>query len=518
MPETTRVIEMVSVKATKEKLIERGIAPELVEKVTEEMGCKALKDIAALTVGDLADKGVSEEDALALIAAAKGKAVKAASASAPKKVVDEPAAPFAYVSKVKQRSELEEDLFAIRDEVDKDLPDKVISDIASRLEKVYKSIESEQDQDEKKKRYDRVHGSHRDLVEKASEMYTKRLMVPHESAGVVAAHSIGEPGTQMNMRTFHNAGVANILTTQGLPRLVEIVDARHSSTPSMDIPLKAGIRDYPELARQVSYKIEATKLYDISEIVTDATALKVVITPNAMKMSKRGISVDDIIEKLRTNKALKGIPVEKLDDGKDTITVSCPPDNESFKALQALSKTVRFAIIKGIKAIERAIIVEDKENGGYKIVTEGSDLESVLEIEEVDTSKVRTNDICEIENVLGIEAARNSIIEEANATLADAGLTVDIRHIMLVADIITNIGYMKAIGRFGISGKKSSVLAKASFEITTKNLMIAAMSGVVDDIAGVAESIIVGQPVTLGTGAVEIIYKPKENTQMGDKE
>ena len=94
----------------------------------------------------------------------------------------------------------------------------------------------------------------------------------------------------------------------------------------------------------------------------------------------------------------------------------------------------------------------------------------------------------------------------------------DIRHIMLVADIITNIGYMKAIGRFGISGKKSSVLAKASFEITTKNLMIAAMSGVVDDIAGVAESIIVGQPVALGTGAVNIIYKPKENTQKGDEE
>lgn len=343
-------------------------------------------------------------------------------------------------------------------------------------------------------------------------------MVPHESAGVVAAHSIGEPGTQMNMRTFHNAGVANILTTQGLPRLVEIVDARHSSTPSMDIPLKEMIRDYPELARQVSYKIEATKLYDIAEIVTDATALRLVITPSAMKMSKRGITTDDIIEKLRANKALKGIPIERLDDGNDTITVSCPPDNQSFKALQALSKTVRFAIIKGIKAIERAIIVEDKENGGYKIVTEGSDLESVLEIEEVDTTKVRTNDICEIENVLGIEAARNSIIEEANDTLADAGLTVDIRHIMLVADIITNIGYMKAIGRFGISGKKSSVLAKASFEITTKNLMIAAMSGVVDDIAGVAESIIVGQPVTLGTGAVQIIYKPKENTQTGDEE
>jgi len=509
---------MVSKKQTKEKLIDRGVSPELTEMVVEEMGCFALKDIAALATADLTAKGVSEEDAAKVIAAAKGKSVKAASAASAKKVVEEPPAPFEYVDKSREKTPLEEELGRIRDEIEPDLPDKVVSDIASRLVKIYDDIEKEKDEAEKARRKEKVDASHRDLIKRASEMYERRLMVPHESAGVVAAHSIGEPGTQMNMRTFHNAGVANILTTQGLPRLVEIVDARHSSTPSMDIPLKEGIRDLPEYARQVAYKIEATKLIDIAEIETDATDMKLIIKPSAMKMSKREIGIDDVVEKLRTNKALKNIPIEKDVDGQDTITVSCPPDNISFKALQALSKTVRSAIIKGIKKIERAIIVEDKVNRGYKIVTEGSDLQAVLEIDEVETSQVRTNDIIEIEDVLGIEAARNSIIEEASNTLSDAGLTVDIRHIMLVADIITNIGYMKAIGRFGISGKKSSVLAKASFEITTKNLMIAAMSGVVDDIAGVAESIIVGQPVTLGTGAVNIIYKPKENTQTGDKE
>ena len=496
---------MVSLTQTIDKLTSRGVSQEIAEKVVNEFGLTSLKAITEAGQEALVEKGLSVEEAEQVVRAAAGKkpAKAATTAAAPKKA-DEPAVTFEYISKATEKTELELKLEKYRNEIDPELPEKVISEIASRLEKKYNEIPEEK---------------YRELIVKADEMYKKRLMVPHESAGVVAAHSIGEPGTQMNMRTFHNAGVANILTTQGLPRLVEIVDARHSSTPSMDIPLKGLAKVDTEIARRVSYDIEATKLIDIAEIETDTTGMQLVIRPALSKMDKRGITIDDIIAKLKDNRVLKGVPIEagEMEDGY-AITVSCPPETPSYKILQALSKAVRSSIIKGIEAVDRAIIVEDKENGGLKIVTEGSDLRAVLAVEGVDTTKVRTNDICEIESVLGIEAARNSIIEEASGTLADAGLTVDIRHIMLVADIITNIGYMKAIGRFGISGKKSSVLAKASFEITTKNLMIAAMSGVVDDIAGVAESIIVGQPVTLGTGAVNIIYKPKTNTQTGDEE
>ena len=81
---------------------------------------------------------------------------------------------------------------------------------------------------------------------------------------------------------------------------------------------------------------------------------------------------------------------------------------------------------------------------------------------------------------------------------------------------MTNDGYVKAIGRHGISGKKSSVLARAAFEITTPHLLHAAMNGEIDRLEGVAENIIVGQPVTLGTGAVNLIYSPKK--KKGDEE
>jgi hypothetical protein len=99
-------------------------------------------------------------------------------------------------------------------------------------------------------------------------------------------------------------------------------------------------------------------------------------------------------------------------------------------------------------------------------------------------------------------------VNEANNTLQEQGLTVDIRHIMLVSDMMTNDGDVKAIGRHGISGRKSSVLARAAFEITAHHLLRAAITGEVDYLDGVAENVIVGQPVTLGTGAVNLIYQP----------
>ena len=102
----------------------------------------------------------------------------------------------------------------------------------------------------------------------------------------------------------------------------------------------------------------------------------------------------------------------------------------------------------------------------------------------------------------------NAVIKEAAATLDEQGLTVDKRHIMLVADIMTNDGDVKAIGRHGISGRKSSVLARAAFEITSAHLLKAGLIGEVDRLDGVAENIIVGQPVTVGTGAVNLIYSP----------
>lgn len=471
-------------KDTLKALANRGISEETSALLLTEYS--SLSAIAEAGEEKLVALGLMEEEAASVIAKI-GKR-KPSSSSKAKKEVEEivPAEPMEEVVKEYCLNEGEEKLKAMAEEMGVRLPLKIIVDIADRIKHAELS-------DEKC----------RELLERAGEMYTNHLMDQNESAGVMAAHSLGEPGTQMNMRTFHYAGVANVNVTQGLPRLIEIVDARRiPSTPSMNIPLTGTAAQDEKVARFVASNIEITTLLDIAKVETDITNMRLIIVPDVRKMENKGITEDDIVERLKKVKAVKGL-VEK--DGFEIVVTS---DEPSYKKLQVMFDAIKNAKIKGIDGITRAIL--SKTEGSWKIVTEGSNLKEALKVEGVDADNVMTNSILEVADVLGIEAARNSIIHEAMGTLGEAGLDVDIRHIMLVADLMTNDGYVKAIGRHGVSGKKSSVLARAAFEITAAHLLHAAMVGETDPLEGVTENIIVGQPVTLGTGAVNIIYTPKK--------
>jgi len=162
-------------------------------------------------------------------------------------------------------------------------------------------------------------------------------------------------------------------------------------------------------------------------------------------------------------------------------------------------------ILAGIKEIRRVII--RKEDEEYVLYTEGSNLKKVMKIKGVDFARTATNNIYEIYEVLGIEAARNAVINEAISTLEEQGLEVDVRHIMLVADAMTADGELKQIGRHGVAGEKHSILARAAFEMTVNNLLDAAVRGDRDRLSGVTENIIVGQPIKLGTGDVELVTR-----------
>ncbi len=476
-------------KDTMKALLNREISEETAALLLTRYN--TLSAIAAAGETELVDLGLAEDEARSVLTKI-GKRPASSSTKA-KKVIEEeiPVQPMEEVTNFYQYSEGELRLKSIAENLGIALPMKIIVDIAARI----KNADLDDETCTK-------------LITVANRMYTAHLMDQNESAGVMAAHSIGEPGTQMNMRTFHYAGVANINVTQGLPRLIEIVDARRvPSTPSMDIPLTGIAAEDENVARHVASNIEMTTLLDIAAVETDITNMRLIINPDARKMETRGIRPEDIVEKLNKVKAVRGM-VEM--SGFDIVVTS---DEPSYKKLQTMYDAIKNAKIKGIDGITRAVL--SKTEGSWKIVTEGSNLKEVLKVEGVDADNVMTNSILEVADVLGIEAARNSIIHEAMGTLGEAGLDVDIRHIMLVADLMTNDGYVKAIGRHGVSGKKSSVLARAAFEITAAHLLHAAMVGEVDHLEGVTENIIVGQPVTLGTGAVNLIYTPKKK---GDEE
>lgn len=339
------------------------------------------------------------------------------------------------------------------------------------------------------------------VMEMIIEEYDRHHVDPNESVGIVSAQSIGEPGTQMTMRTFHYAGVAEISVTLGLPRLIEIVDARRiPSTPMMTIYMREDIKNNADEARRVASDIEMSVLLDVASVETDLGNMHIIVRPDKKKLKNKNITLDQIMNALKKERRLKAT-LEKKGD-----TIILKSDEPSFRKLQQIFEILKDSKIKGVEGIKKAVIRKSDE--GYVIYTEGSNLAKMLELDDVDPEKTTTNSITEVYNVLGVEAARNSIINEANNTLDEQGLTVDIRHIMLVADMMTNDGDVKAIGRHGISGRKSSVLARAAFEITSSHLLKAGIAGEVDSLDGVAENIIVGQPVTVGTGAVNLIYSP----------
>ena len=341
------------------------------------------------------------------------------------------------------------------------------------------------------------------IVHGAIEQYNSNRIDATEAVGVIAAQSIGEPGTQMTMRTFHYAGVAEMNVTLGLPRLIEVVDARRvPKTPIMEVYLEPDISFQKNKALEIASMIEAKSVSQLARISTDITNLRVLIEPNAKVLKARGIPIAELVSRIKKKGRLK----HKMTVEAGVIILE--EEDVSFKKLYLLEDKVSHLMVDGIGNIKRAIV--RKENKEFVIFTEGSDLKAILEVPGVDPIRTTTNSIHEIAEVLGIEAGRIAIAIELHKTLSEQGLSVDHRHNMLVSDVMTNTGSIQAIGRHGISGSKVSVLARAAFEITSTHLLQAGLTGETDVLVGVAENIIVGQPVHLGTGAVSAIYKPRK--------
>ncbi|MEF8780907.1 MAG: DNA-directed RNA polymerase subunit A'' [Haloferacaceae archaeon] len=313
--------------------------------------------------------------------------------------------------------------------------------------------------------------------------------------------------THNTMNTFHYAGVAEIDVTQGLPRLIELVDARKTpDTPMMTVYLEGEYATDREKAHEVVWSIEATKILALGDVSTNVADMLVQIDLNEETLLERWPTYDD------PNAVAEEI-AETIEDalGVDTrqqgTLVEFGPPSPSYRQLLQLVEQLRDVVFKGIEEVDRVVIRKEETDDGEEFVlyTEGSAFGDVLEIEGVDPSRSTCNNIHEIYRTLGVEAAREAIINETNTTLEEQGLgDVNVRHLMLVADIMTNRGTIESIGRHGISGSKDSVLARAAFEVTVSHLLDAAIHGERDDLNGVIENVIVGKPISLGTGDVDL--------------
>jgi DNA-directed RNA polymerase subunit A" len=338
------------------------------------------------------------------------------------------------------------------------------------------------------------------LIERIREVYRRSMYNPEEPVGIVAAQSLSEPATQMTMRTYHFAGTAGIQVTLGLPRMIEIFDARKEPrTPTMTVYISRDHQDI-ESVRKIAELIKEVRIKDIVTATTiDLTEMWIKCDLDAAKVKEFEIEVDKLPKKLK----IRGADVKA--EGNSLYVVS---KKEDIGGLHKMKYALLETHIRGIKGVSQVVV--SKEGGEWVISTLGSNLKRVFEIEGVDSVRTTSNNIFEIADVLGIEAARNAIIWQAQYTMEEQGLGVDVRYVMLLADLMTVDGQIKAIGRYGISGQKASVLVRASFEETKKHFVGASIRGERDELKGAIENIMMNQVAPLGTGAFRLVGRIPE--------
>lgn len=334
------------------------------------------------------------------------------------------------------------------------------------------------------------------LKKEVEKEYIKSSFEPGEALGIIAAQSISEPATQMTMRTYHFVGGAGIQVTLGLPRLIEIFDAKKEpSNVLITLYLKKKYNT-KEKCEKLAEKITEKRLRNFIEAISlDITNKKIKLKLKKLKKSDKDIISETIKKKMKKY---------KIRQSKNTISISLKKD-VLIGDLQKLKKKILQLHISGIPTIRDTLI--SKEENDWIIRATGVNFKEILKFEEIDIARSHTNNIHEILSFLGIEAARNVIIGEIKNTLKQQGLNIDDRYVMLVADMMTFTGEIKAIGRYGVAGMKSSVLARASFEETIKHLVKASITNETENFNSLFDNVMVNQQIPAGTGMFELIAK-----------
>lgn len=289
-----------------------------------------------------------------------------------------------------------------------------------------------------------------------------------EAVGIVAAQSIGEPGTQLTMRTFHTGGVASVVDiTQGLPRVEEIFEAR---SPRGKAPLAADDGKVVEIVNQG--KLRVIRVRHVSVAKTRARA-------NArLRETKRVAEY--------TVPAGVTIWVKEGDDVKKGQQLS-----EGNLDICELIK------VCGIDAVERYILQEVKkiyQNTGEAI----NDKHIEIIIRQM-FSRVRIKDPGDSSFMTG-DIAERSRLFDVNDKLRKAGKT-PARAVQLVMGITK------------VALSTESFLSAASFQETARVLVQAACDGRVDELRGLKENVIIGKLIPAGTGFRGPIHRERRETE-----
>ncbi|MDP6671102.1 MAG: DNA-directed RNA polymerase subunit A'', partial [archaeon] len=342
-----------------------------------------------------------------------------------------------------------------------------------------------------------------EFIDVIKQRFDELEVEPGEAVGIVAAQSLGEPGTQLTLRTKHYAGAAEVSVGSGIQRVEEIVDGRSKAKyPTMTIFLDEKLREDYSKAETFAKSLIDVRMSDVVKLREDFAKGKIAVEVNEQTAKEKGIDVKDLLTAIKT-----AIKESKGAQKKNSIEFIFSKKESLLKIRKSLLKMLNLKV-QGVKGIEKALVSE--EHGEFVVKTSGSNLKAVLKLDRIDPTRTITNDIIETSKTLGIESGRLMIVNELRKTLVDNGIDVDLRHIMLLADLMTNTGAVKGIVRTGITREKASPFARAAFEETVKHLLDASFKGEIEQLQGVVENIIVGQPIKVGTGIVGLVMKNRK--------
>ena len=349
------------------------------------------------------------------------------------------------------------------------------------------------------------------LIEIVNNRYNNALVTPGDAIGLIAAQSIGEPGTQLTLRTKHYAGSLEVSVGQGIQRVIEIVDGRLTAKyPSMKIYLKPELAKIEKKVKTFAGTLIDIKVEDIGKFEENFDNKSVTFALDEEKVDELLVDKETIMD-LVYDKIDEVYNSKRFSDAKKKINFAFDATTPLYNIRKAVLKWKSIPLY-GVKHIEKVVVAQ--QNGEFVITTRGTNLAEVLKFEEVDSLRTTTNDIVEINKILGIEAARNSIVNELAYTFDSNGIDINRRHIFILADLMTFGGRVKGIVRTGITGEKTSPFARAAFEETVKHILSAAFYHETERLTGITENLIVGLPISAGTGLVKLTLDPKNLKKM----
>jgi hypothetical protein len=374
--------------------------------------------------------------------------------------------------------------------------------------------------------------------------YSEALVHPGEGVGALGASSIGEPSMQKTLNTFHYTGIADKnVTITGLPRFKQLINGVDTCETAN---LTAEVRSFEECTEAL--QISTVMLSDImlSKDISISITANAPFTffkskgPFAAKFSKqpdglyeiiticlqwnlcarKNITIDAVAKSIRMTLGSDAFVIKKphwSGDGPKLTIVLAPWITGSQAIASGLFGQLQ---IRGIDYIKNAIVFQENRfnekciaKSTHAVETEGSNILHVASCPFIVPETIRSSNVSEVCTVLGISAGVSILQSELHKVLSFDGTYVDTRHSWLLADTMARCGSLAAMNRHHMEDLGSSFLQEASFERSLEVFEEGAAFGRTDPVAGSTERIIVGQPVSIGTGIVGIIAEKFDSTE-----